>query len=129
MQIITTKRFRFQDFEISFNPGIGENVAKLIKAFEVKPSMRPQFCPDWCRNDDLFDLALSDGSLFVIGEIPAKEHKPEPVAEPFEIAQPANELSDSDLELLNKPLKELTGNILNLQSYPTLKGWPAEGKI
>ncbi len=70
MQIISKKRLRFQNFEITVDPRSNEKVAKLVRSIEVAPSMRRQDVPDWIVNDDLFDLCVDDGSVIPIGEIP-----------------------------------------------------------
>ena|SRR5208283_5053413 len=121
MQIICKKRLNFQDFEITINPRSNEKVAKVVRTLTVSPSTRPQQIDDWVRQDDLFDLSLADGSLMVIGECPEKLPKPhieEPSQSIAQSMQPTAELTEADLELLNRPISELTGQPAPVQ-YPT----------
>jgi hypothetical protein len=124
MQIIVKKAFNFQDFEITVNPRNGEKVAKLLNSFKAFPSMRPQTVPDWIVNDGLFDMAVADGSLVVIGELPAKK---EPLPEPFPVtklavSQQTDEEKQAEIEnMLVTPLTELIGQ-------PPPGVWPTMGK-
>lgn len=121
MQIICKKKLQFNDYEITINPRNKEKVAKLVRSFIASPSMRPQLVPEWVRQDDMFDLALADGSLVPIGDVPPKLSKPvidEPTQSVAQPMQPANELSESDLELLNRPVSELIGKPIPAH-YPT----------
>jgi hypothetical protein len=65
MNCIVKKALGFNEYQITTHP-TGEKVAKLIRSYTVKPSMRPQVVPDWISNDDLFNIAIADGSLIVV---------------------------------------------------------------
>lgn len=65
MNCIVKKALGFNEYQITTHPN-GEKVAKLIRSYTVKPSMRPQVVPDWISNDDLFNIAIADGSLIVV---------------------------------------------------------------
>lgn len=121
MQIISKKKLQFNDYEIGIHPRNGEKVAKLMRSFIAGPSLRAIEAPDWIVNDDLFNLAIADGSLIPAGPIPDKkprqvvEEPNKSIAQPI---QPASELSDSDRDLLSKPIAELTGQPPSAH-YPT----------
>jgi hypothetical protein len=122
MQIIVKKAFNFQDFEITVNPRNGEKVAKLLNSFKAFPSMRPQTVPDWIIDDGLFDMAVADGSLVVIGEIPPKTAKA--MLEPTLAVQQeqSDEEKQAELEaMLSTPVSELVGQVAPAR-------WPKMGK-
>ena len=126
MQIIVKKAFQFNDYEYSTHPRNGETVSKLIQTLKAFPSMRPQAAPDWIVNDDLFDIALADGSLVAIGEVPARTAK-QSTPEPQQAAQPTAEQTEEQkqaeqaalMEVLNTPIALLTGGFPAPGNYPT----------
>ena len=124
MQILCKKKLQFSDYDISINPLNGERIAKLVRSFIAGPSLRTIEAPDWIVNDDLFNLAIADGSLIPVGPIPDKKPRPvveEPAESPVEPMQPAAALTEADLELLNRSVSELVG-----QQAPA--HWPTLGK-
>ena len=66
MNCIVKKALGFNEYQITTHPTNREKVAKLIRSYTVKPSMRPQVVPDWISNDDLFNIAIADGSLILV---------------------------------------------------------------
>jgi hypothetical protein len=133
MQIVAKKKLQFQDFDITISPIHGERIATLKQSYTVSPSMRPQSVPDWIVNDELFDLAMSDGSIVAIGPIPekpARESKPEPTLTPAQIAQASKQEQAELHAMLSTPIGELAGLTSQSASYPTTsKGWPSAKSI
>jgi hypothetical protein len=66
MQIICRKSFHFQQHEILDNAKTGEKVAIVKEEFRVYPSFEPQLVPDWIAKEDLFTLAVDDGSIRIV---------------------------------------------------------------
>ena len=126
MQIIAKKRMDFVEHEITISPVSNEKVAKVIRKHSVSPGMKPVEVPDWIVNDDLFELAVSDRSVIVIGSTPEKQLKPAP--EPVAVAQLTTEDKQKLDSILNTPVSELAPAGSQTASYPTTsKGWPATG--
>jgi hypothetical protein len=133
MQIICKKKLQFNDYNISVSPLNRERVAKLVRSFIAGPSLRTIEAPDWIVNDDLFNLAIADGSLIPVGTIPDKRPKPVIEESSHSLADPmqtAAELTEADLALLNRPVSELIGATSQQTSYPTTStGWPSTKSI
>jgi hypothetical protein len=131
MQIISKKRLQFNDYEISINQRSNEKVAKLVRSFIAGPSLRAIEAPDWIVNDDLFELAVKDGSLIAIGDIPTKQLNPIP--EPQQIVSESKQDQQNDeqlAEILSRPISEITASNAAPANYPTTsKGWPSTKSI
>jgi len=129
MQIVAKKRLLFKRSIIEEHPILHERLEKVFETFKVGPSMRVQQAPDWIIQDGLFALAVSDGSIVVIGEmptLPVAQPIPEPIPESQEIATQ----STADESWLEKPLTELIGEVPQQTRYPTTsKGWPSANSI
>jgi hypothetical protein len=129
MQIVCKKRYQFIEHQITTHPRNGEQVAKVLRTFNVTPSLRPVEVPDWIRQNDLFDIAMADGSVIVIGELPVKKSK-QPIPEPQQAAQSDEEKQAKIRTMLDTPIAELTGGIAGAH-FPTMgkTQFPSPGLI
>jgi hypothetical protein len=71
MLIVAKKKFQFRKTTIVDNPNANpdrpEKMAQDETTFLVEPSFSPQPAPDWIKEDGLFELAIRDKSLVVVG--------------------------------------------------------------
>lgn len=95
MQITSERKLLFQLVDYKTDPKTKEIRAHVKERVLVSPNPKPQIVPDWVRNDDLFKMALADGTVQEVNvvERPAAKAKATApgvkvvVAAPVQVAQ------------------------------------------
>ena len=72
MQIICHKTFQFNEATYS-QIDDGRSVRKIDQSIIVRPSMLPQYAPDWIANDPTFAVAQKSGDLIQISIVTAPD--------------------------------------------------------
>lgn len=67
------RSFHFRKFNIVTDVRSSELVAVLEKEIIIEPKAEIQTLPDWVKDDELFDMAMSDGTLREVNFVEQKK--------------------------------------------------------